>query len=301
MTPRPGTSKQVPTCCEQSRSGLAPFKAWRTKRQRMFAWSGSKDLEDSACIQVCLETAYKSASSLLSVCCRSRMRFEQHKRTMNVTEFAFARLKTGDIEPALLEGFRKALNVQNDWHAANYSHLPCTIAERASFVFQQIEDPTRILITAKWESVESHWKWIQSEENLSVMASLGPYMVNESADDLDLSHCAGDFFGSVQDEVPGDSTTLVNSPVVAVERFFIDAEMEDAFKRKLDAPQTTPKAGVAFKGGWRIDVGTGQKQEYMLVSGWESVEKHMDFNEDLSNGARDLAAESTIKHYRRMV
>src|SRR4051812_39423486 len=113
---------------------------------------------------------------------------------MDVTEFAFARLKIGDIEPALLEVLRKALHVQNDWHVTNYPHLPSTLTGRASFILEQIEDPTRILITAKWESVESHWKWIQSEENASVMASLGPYIVNESPEDLDLTHVDGDFF-----------------------------------------------------------------------------------------------------------
>jgi len=216
---------------------------------------------------------------------------------MDITEFAFARLKTGDIQPNLLETFRRALSLQNDWHVTNYPHLPSTLAERASFVLQQIEDPTRILITAKWESVESHWKWIQSEENISVMASLGPYMVNESPDDLDLSHVNGDFFGGAGDGTSEDSTALANRPVAAVERFFIDAERKDEFAKMLDAAKTTPNADVVARGGWRIDVGAGHKQEYVLVSGWEGV-KHM---EDLPDGARGLVAESTMKHYRRIL
>lgn len=207
---------------------------------------------------------------------------------MTVTEFAILHLKSGDLGPELLEDAKRSLDIQNEWHAHNYPHLPNTLAGRASLMLQQIEDPTRLLITAEWESVESHFHWIGSEENKSVMASVGPYLADDHAAGLDLSHVDGTFF----------DTTVLGGPIISIDRFFVNPKSKDRFEGNL---QAIVKSLHHVNGGWRVD-GEPGKLEYVMVSNWESVESHSHHvsRHGVPGNIKDVA-ETKTKHYKRVV
>ncbi|EAQ90573.1 predicted protein [Chaetomium globosum CBS 148.51] len=72
---------------------------------------------------------------------------------------------TTPIPPKFLAALASAMRDQDKWHAAAFPDLPSSAAERAAVWFRQVEDPTWLLTTARWESVAAHWDWIRSEEN----------------------------------------------------------------------------------------------------------------------------------------
>jgi len=226
---------------------------------------------------------------------------------MNVTEIAILRLAAGDIDSAFTNTAKRGLEIQNDWHIANFPHLPSTLAERASHCLQQIEDPGKIMITADWESVEAHWKWIRSEENTAVMTSLGSYFTI-SPDDMVLFHLDSSIFRNIPVDSSGESAALLDSPAISVERLFIDADKKDEFLDRLSVVRNLLEKAAAprmVRGGWRVDVESEDRLEYVLVSGWESVEKHTKFSQSPEaariHEIKQLAREADSKHYKRFL
>jgi len=231
-----------------------------------------------------------------------------HALTMNITEIAVLQLKSPRLDQNFLDAAKQSLVIQNEWHITNFPNLPSTLAERASHCFQQIEEPGRILITAKWESVESHWKWIGSRENIEVMESLGQYFVSGSPDDMVLLHVDADIFGSGAVDSHGESNRLLDSPAVSVERMFIDAGKKDEFIRKLGAIQELLKEATAphlVQGGWRLDGDSVGRQEYVLVTGWNTIQEHVKFRQSQHASQYEeitqLAAQTEMRHFKRFL
>ncbi|KAK0643028.1 hypothetical protein B0T16DRAFT_331018 [Cercophora newfieldiana] len=152
---------------------------------------------------------------------------------MTVTEIAILPLISGSVDPDFKETLKRGLDIQNDWHIANFPHLPATLKGRASHCLQQVEDPGKIMITAEWESLEAHWKWIRSPENAEVMAALSPY-VPSSPSDMVLLHLDGGTFGEEPVASPGELIPLLDSPVIIVERFFVSATKKEEFLGNLN-------------------------------------------------------------------
>ncbi|AEO56244.1 hypothetical protein MYCTH_2032845, partial [Thermothelomyces thermophilus ATCC 42464] len=84
-----------------------------------------------------------------------------------VTEFALLHLTTPS--PHLPDSIRASLaaatRLQDAWHAKAFPALPSSAVDRAALWFPQVEDPSWLMTTAKWDSVAAHWDWIRSEEN----------------------------------------------------------------------------------------------------------------------------------------
>ncbi|KAL2191120.1 hypothetical protein L209DRAFT_658475, partial [Thermothelomyces heterothallicus CBS 203.75] len=84
-----------------------------------------------------------------------------------VTEFALLHLTTPS--PPLPDSIRASLaaatRLQDAWHAKAFPALPSSAVDRAALWFPQVEDPSWLMTTAKWDSVAAHWDWIRSEEN----------------------------------------------------------------------------------------------------------------------------------------
>jgi hypothetical protein len=51
------------------------------------------------------------------------------------------------------------MQTQDEWHLAHFPHLPSSAPSRAAVWFVQVEDPSVLLTTARWESVAAHWDW----------------------------------------------------------------------------------------------------------------------------------------------
>jgi heme-degrading monooxygenase HmoA len=226
---------------------------------------------------------------------------------MTVTEIATLRLGIWEIDENFMDVLKRGLNIQNDWHVANFPHLPTTLIGRASHCLQQIEDPRTILITANWDSVEAHWKWIRSLENAKVMGELGDYVIGNPSD-MVLLHVDGAIFGGEAAETSEGSTSLLDSLVICVERFFVGASKKEQFLRKVSVAKASIEKATApyvVRDSWRVDVKSEDLLECVLVTGWESAEKHTDFSQ--GSGFRCLAELNQIaqgvdtKHYKLLL
>jgi heme-degrading monooxygenase HmoA len=226
---------------------------------------------------------------------------------MTVTEIATLKLAIWEIDENFKDVLKRGLDIQNDWHAAKFPHLPTTLIGRASHCLQQIEDPRTILITANWESVDAHWKWIRSLENGKVMGELRDYLIS-NPNDMVLLHVEGAIFGGETAGTSEGSTSLLDSPIICVERFFIGASKKEQFLRMVSVTKASiEKAAAPFvvRDSWRVDVKSKDLLECVLVTGWESVEKHTEFSQ--GSGSRCLAELKKIaqgvdtKHYQLLL
>ncbi|KAK4449195.1 hypothetical protein QBC34DRAFT_100075 [Podospora aff. communis PSN243] len=226
---------------------------------------------------------------------------------MTVTEIATLKLAIWELDENFKNVLQRGLDIQNDWHIAKFPHLPTTLIGRASHCLQQIEDPRTILITASWESVDAHWKWIRSLENEKVMGELRHYLTG-SPNDMVLLHVSGAIFGGEAARTPEGSTSLLDSPVICVERFFVGASKKEQFLREFSIAEASIENAAApfvVRDGWRVDVKSKDLLECVLVTGWESVEKHTEFSQ--GSGSRCLAELKKIakgvdtKHYKLLL
>ena len=223
---------------------------------------------------------------------------------MVVTEIAFIRFKSASPEP--LENLAAGLAVQNEWHAKTYPHLPSSFP--GSICFQRVDEPTEILITARWESVAAHWNWIKSEENVKVMDTLGKYISQEHKDDLTLLHVGGDHFGEPPAESLGEMVPLLDSPIISIDRMMVDGGKKVAFAREVDRLQDSLRALAVphmVRGSWRQDTESDEKHEYVVVGGWQPLGGHTEVVRPPRfvqfEVIRPLATTWTTRHYRRLL
>ncbi|KAJ5627017.1 hypothetical protein N7528_004444 [Penicillium herquei] len=173
---------------------------------------------------------------------------------MPITELACLRLKATEPSSTKKDQLKQAQKAQSE-----YSGYPARF-------FREVEDPAICYIVGGWESVTVHTEeWIVSETNQKNLGVL--------KDDVDIAwmfHLDIDL---------STSPIPVDAPVIAVSRFFVEPAKKDAF-------DTVFKAGVpyfgahtapfTYSGGWRIDK-EGEDEEFVLFSGWGTVEAHFAF------------------------
>ncbi|KAK4157635.1 hypothetical protein C8A00DRAFT_11549 [Chaetomidium leptoderma] len=241
---------------------------------------------------------------------------------MPVTEFALLQLsQPTPLTPHLRSTLASAMAVQDGWHAAAFPDLPSSARDRAAVWFAQVEDPSQILTTARWPSVDAHWSWIRSAENRGVMAALhdGDGHVVAAADTV-LFHVEGDLFGDEKASSSSSSSSragtgtgvvpLLESAVVSVGRVFVARQEREAFAAKFEEVRGVLEAYASpnqVRFGWRQDgeeEGAAGEDEFVLVCGWESVEKHFGFAESRDfaryGELRELIARVDLKHYKRL-
>ncbi|CAG8885425.1 unnamed protein product [Penicillium salamii] len=171
---------------------------------------------------------------------------------MAVTEVALIRLKT-DISPTTKANLRAAQNAQGEYskHAVHFLH--------------QIEDSSFYYILGGWESVEKHThEWIQSEANQRLLGLL--------AQDFDVCWM---FHLDID---PSASKIPLDAPVLAVSRYFVEADKKDEFNAAFRASLSyfgAHTAPFSFCGGWRID--RKDNEEFVLFSGWNDERDHSEF------------------------
>ncbi len=233
---------------------------------------------------------------------------------MPVTEFALLHLSHSPPYPPLLSTLASAMRLQTAWHAARFPQQPSSAAARAAVWFVQAENPARLLTTARWASTAAHWEWIRSEENAGVMAGLvdGGEIVGE---DTVLWHVEGDLFGGGEDGAGGDGaeeegvggSPLLQSPVISVSRIFVAREKREAFAARFGEVKGILEgyAGGSelVRYGWRDDGDEGvEEDEFVLVCGWESIEKHFGFPECPRfaefDTIQELISRVDLNHYR---
>jgi heme-degrading monooxygenase HmoA len=220
---------------------------------------------------------------------------------MAVTEIAILHAKAGEVDGSLRKKLQAAQSIQDTWHASNFPNSPSSAADRGAAMFQQVEDPANILITAQWDSVAAHWQWIRSDENKSTMEDLSDQITSEGMDGVVLIHLNAELFSQ---PAPARAVHLLDSPVISIGRLRVNdkealaakwCEVEGILKDFL-----TPHL---VRTGWREDKGANDKDEFVLVCGWESVAQHAEFRESPGwakySEITKLVAEADIRHYRR--
>lgn len=222
---------------------------------------------------------------------------------MAVTEIAILHFNTPTHREDIRQSLKRAQSVQEAWHAKHFPHLPSSQVERGDAMFEQLEDPAHVLITARWDSVAAHWQWIGGDENKKIMAGLGDYIDSNNVvlfhlDDADI------FSGPA----PQGMILLTDSPVISVTRMVVGPEAKHLFSVKFEEVRGVLEdfaRPYLVRGGWRVDKEAETKEEFVLICGWESLERHFEFAKDPRfneyKKIPELVTGTDIKHFKRFL
>lgn len=198
---------------------------------------------------------------------------------MAITELALVRLKSPD-DSATRSGMLAAIKAQ-----AAFSTFPV-------YLLAQIEDPSYIYIMGGWASTAVHMRdWIVSEANQRLLTALQDHvevcwMMHVAIDPADWKRMAP--LGASRADVGElDERVPLDSPVLAIGRYFIADGRRDDFTRTFDATKEHLQrfaAPQAVRGGWRIEpqeitAEGATKEEFVLFSGWTKTAQHRAFAE----------------------
>ncbi|KAJ0423233.1 hypothetical protein BJY00DRAFT_278907 [Aspergillus carlsbadensis] len=190
------------------------------------------------------------------------------------------------------------LRLKNGQHLTSASNqetlhkLRAGIAEQARYtnsathVLSQIEDPSVFYILGKWESVAQHVdEWIPSETNRAIMGGM--------VEDVELVFL--EHLGIHSSGMDGDEEGIpISADVVAIGRYFVLHGEKEAFTRAFNETKHYLEGfsgGKRIWGSWREDMEADNKgnlkDEFVLFSGWSSIDEHTKFAE--SAGFKEFA------------
>lgn len=144
------------------------------------------------------------------------------------------------------------------------------------------------LLTAHWASVAQHGEWIASDANRAdllprLLARIDPArLVFFHVDGVEAFPCAptavatGGAAAAEEEVLP-----VLRAPVVSVVRCRVVPGGREAFEAAWPGADAALHAGArpyGHRGGWRIEKearedGDGEWEEYVVVGGWENVER----------------------------
>lgn len=222
---------------------------------------------------------------------------------MAVTEIAILHSNSTPHKEGLRQSLKQAQSIQETWHSEEFPNLPSSPAERGDAIFEQVEDPGNILITARWDSVVAHWTWIGSDENKQIMAGLGDYIDENNVVLFHLDNAAIFSGPTPQGMVP-----LTKSPMISVERIFVHPQSKRLFSLRFEEMRPVLEDFAKphlVRGGWREDKEDNAKEEFVIFCGWESLEKHAEFKTHPTfsdyKTILDFATGTDMKHYKRIL
>ena len=143
-----------------------------------------------------------------------------------------------------------------------------SVSQNETLVFhRQIENPQVLYIVAEWPSIDAHNK--ATESGKAVLAELLTI-----AKPLTMIHI----------DLPLSAFPL-DAPVMSIGRLFVAKERKEEFENFFATAKPLLQEYVApltLASGWRMDPSDEQKgkgeEEWILVAGWPTVEKHRDFS-----------------------
>ncbi|KAF3040889.1 hypothetical protein E8E12_003557 [Didymella heteroderae] len=149
-------------------------------------------------------------------------------------------------------------------------------AGRTFYYLQQVEDPAYIYIIGEWLSLDEHMNsFIRSAENHAVLESLKDLLSVDWLLHIDKPHA--------DLPLPGPRTNRAKASIYGLVRHFVKSGQREQFqetyeskKRHLQTFVTEGKIG----GGWRVDK-EGDREEWVLLTPWTSVEQHHAFAETM--------------------
>lgn len=222
---------------------------------------------------------------------------------MTVTEFAILRLSAPPLRKEVRESLESATRAQDEWLAAHFPGLSSSASERAAAWFEETGDPSRILTTARWDSVAAHWQWIRSDVNVDIMTGLDKHNVSN---DTVLFHVGADIF---DDSAPSGSVPLLQSPVISLARMSVAPENKQAFAARFAEVKGILEQHVSpflVRFGWREELeAEAKEEEFVVVCGGESIDSHLKFstNPVWSQDSQivRLTVRVDVRHYKRFL
>ena len=169
---------------------------------------------------------------------------------MAVTEIAILHATNGTVTDELRQRLADASRIQEQWLARNFPGSPSTHDGRGDACFQQVEDPAKFLITARW-----HRQWIASEENKNAIDGIRDHIATEGEDKTDLSHVDGAVFAAPP---PDGVTRLLDAPIVSVGRTVVPSENRAAAEAKNRRDHRRAE-GVCAAARHALGLGGGQE------------------------------------------
>lgn len=224
---------------------------------------------------------------------------------MAVTEFALLPLKSrGDLPAELATLLEQAQQTQDEWVLSRNPSLPKDRTARGTAMYQQLEDPSVLLITAQWPSPDGHKEWISSSENTSAMGQLQPYLDLEGDKHVGLFHLDAEI---LTDYDPETQKTALSAPIISVGRFTAKDGTREDFQKAFDGAKWVVEdvsKPYPLRGGWRIEK-KKDKEEFITFCGWESVDHHMSAlkHENWSEwtAMQEFFERADIRHYKRVI
>jgi heme-degrading monooxygenase HmoA len=224
---------------------------------------------------------------------------------MAVTEIAVLHAKAGTVTAELKQRLAEATRLQEKWLAKNFPYSPPSDVERGTAMFQQVEEPAKFLITARWDSVAAHRQWINSEENKGTMDGIRDQIAMGGESHIVLRHVEGELFAG---PAPEGITHMLEAPVVSVGRTYVPAQNKAAADAKIKEIAGALREFAAprdTRWGWAEDPEDETKLEFIIVAGWDSIEAHLAFKKHPSFAKWqefvDLADSTGFLHYKRFL
>jgi heme-degrading monooxygenase HmoA len=223
---------------------------------------------------------------------------------MPVTELVYFTATAGDVTPPYVDAVRGAKEVQDKWCEENLkaSDPAAPATTRGAAMFQDLYAPSQALLTAHWDSAAQHGDWIASEANQGVFAS-----VMEHIDPSKLTFFHVDGLTAFPDSEPEARVPTLKAPVVSVVRYFVTPENKAEFGRVFAGVRAVfdeYASPFVHRGGWRIEKESEDKEEFILIGGWESVEKAQGFAKVdgfkwFEDSIQALVTGDDVKYYKR--
>lgn len=217
---------------------------------------------------------------------------------MAVTEFAFVHLSS-PLSAESHEALEGAQRIQDKWAQDQDPGLPASRIARGTGMLQRTDDPSAILITARWSSPAAHWEWIGTDENKQAMGKLMPLIVTEGDKKLVLFHVDAVLFPHPEDGV----TSALGSPILSVYQHRVRSSAKSKFESKLEEvmARINTDADPLFRWGWRIEKGDDEVEELLIVRGWKSEERRPDGEHNPLNELSAEAIDVNVYSYKRIV
>ncbi|OIW30257.1 hypothetical protein CONLIGDRAFT_644267 [Coniochaeta ligniaria NRRL 30616] len=153
----------------------------------------------------------------------------------------------------LRQRLAEASKVHEKWLAQNFPNSPSSDAERGAAMFQQVEDPAKFLITARWDSLAAHWQWINSNENKGTIHGIRDQIAMGGENGTVLRHVEGELFAG---PAPEGITHMLDSLIVSVGRTYDPLENKAAAYAKITEIAGAPREFAApgdTRLGWAVD------------------------------------------------
>ncbi|KAI0382699.1 hypothetical protein F5Y04DRAFT_41964 [Hypomontagnella monticulosa] len=210
---------------------------------------------------------------------------------------------SGEVPPALRDLGVAAIAIQGEWCRIN---APWLTEDRGTALFQELENPGIILITAHWDSIEQHHACIASPENQKIIVELVPHL---DAAAVKPRHIDGLHVFCASESEEGLIPAL-KAPILSVTIWIVRSENKALFEQTLAQVKgdlDTATMPYRHRGGWMIekDDDKPDAEHYVMVGGLESADENVAFakTEALREHYRTLsplALDVETKHYKRI-